>query len=245
MIVFFFTRFSQERIEYLLSLTFSPSKYYLCTNRCGIIITVTDNHNLIDSVYFAASTLWMQLLLIATNKNKQSNAWYFFNISTKSSHANVNFLLGIMGGEGYNHPGGGANYLCLPHNPKYDKYKDGHQDAGYVYGTEYEVSQYSGDPFKRSIHNHDAPCVVCFAKSRGSMLMMPARNDCPSGWTEEYHDHKHSRNFVCVDGDPEYVPGTHANKDGALLYAVEGVCGSLPCLPYVSGRELTCAVCTK
>lgn len=24
-------------------------------------------------------------------------------------------------------------------------------------------------------------------KSRGSMLMMPARNDCPSGWTKEYH----------------------------------------------------------
>ena len=86
------------------------------------------------------------------------------------------------------------------------------------------------------------------------MLMMPARNDCPSGWTEEYHGylmtardvHKHSTNFICVDGDPEYVPGTSANKDGALLYPVEGYCGtSLPCLPYVTHRELTCAVCTK
>ena len=158
-----------------------------------------------------------------------------------------------MGGEYYNHPGGGANYLCLPHNPKYDKYKDGHQYAGYVYGTEYEVWQYSGNPFKRNIHNHEALCVVCFVKSRGSMLMMPARNDCPSGWTKEYngylmtehYGHKHTREFICVDGDPEYVPGTHADKNGALLYPVEGVCGSLPCLPYVSGRELTCAVCTK
>ena len=85
------------------------------------------------------------------------------------------------------------------------------------------------------------------------MLMMPARNDCPSGWTEEYHGylmteksgHKHSRDFVCVDGNPEYVRGTHANKGGALLYPVEGECGSLPCLPYVNGLELTCAVCTK
>ena len=158
-----------------------------------------------------------------------------------------------MGGEFYNHHGGGANYLCLPHNPKYDKYKDGHQTAGCVYGTEYEVSQYSGNPFKRNLHDHEAPCVVCFVKSRGSMLMMPARNDCPSGWTEEYHGylmtahhgHGHSTDFICVDGDPEYVPGSHANKNGALLYPVEGVCGSLPCLPYVSGRELTCAVCTK
>ncbi|XP_068731423.1 short-chain collagen C4-like [Montipora capricornis] len=160
---------------------------------------------------------------------------------------------GIIGGEWHNHYGGGANYLCLPHNPKYDKYKDGHQYSGYIYGTEYQVSQYNGDPFKRNIHEHEAVCVVCFVKSRGSMLMMPARNDCPSGWTEEYHGylmterhgHRHSSDFICVDGDPEYVPGSSANKDGALLYAVEGVCGSLPCLPYVSGRELTCAVCTK
>ena len=158
-----------------------------------------------------------------------------------------------MGGEHYNHHGGGANYLCLPHNPKYDKYKNGHQTSGYVYGTEYEVSEYNGDPFKRNLHNHDAPCVICFVKSRGSMLMMPARNDCPSGWTEEYHGylmtefhgHKHSSDFICVDEDPEYVPGSNANKNGALLQLVEGVCGSLPCLPYVSGRELTCAVCTK
>ena len=158
-----------------------------------------------------------------------------------------------MGGEHYNHHGGGANYLCLPHNPKYDKYKNGHQHAGFVYGTEYEVSDYNGDPFKKNLHNHDAPCVVCFVKLRGSMLMMPARNDCPSDWTEEYHgylmtalhNHRHSSDFVCVDGDPEYVSGSHADKNGALLYAVEGVCGSLPCLPYVNGRELTCAVCTK
>ncbi|XP_068731374.1 short-chain collagen C4-like isoform X1 [Montipora capricornis] len=160
---------------------------------------------------------------------------------------------GIIGGENHLHQGGGVNYLCLPHNPKYDKYKDGHQHTGYIYGSEYDVSQYNGDPFKRNLHDHDAPCVVCFVKSRGSMLMMPARNDCPSGWTEEYHgylmtenhSHKHSSDFICVDGDPEYVPGSHANKDGALLHPVEGVCGSLPCLPYVSGRELTCAVCTK
>ncbi|XP_067024798.1 short-chain collagen C4-like [Acropora muricata] len=160
---------------------------------------------------------------------------------------------GIIGGEHYNHHGGGSQYLCLPRIPKYDKYQNGHQSAGYVYGTEYEVSQYHGNPFERNLHEHDAPCAVCFVKSRGSMLMLPARNDCPSGWTEEYHGylmterhgHKHSREFICVDSNPEYVHGSHHNHDGALLYPVEGVCGSLPCLPYVAGRELTCAVCTK
>ena len=162
-------------------------------------------------------------------------------------------LLGIMGGEHYNHYGGGVNYLCLPNNPKYDKYKNGGRSSGYVYGTEYEVNQYNGDPFKKSLHDHEAPCVVCFTKSRGSMLMMPARNDCPSGWTEEYHGYlmtayhgqRSSKDFICVDGDPEYVAGSRANKNGALLYPVEGQCGSLPCGPYVAGREFTCAVCTK
>ena len=158
-----------------------------------------------------------------------------------------------MGGEWYNHQGGGVNYLCLPHNPKYDRYNDGNQYSGYVYGAEYQVSSYSGYPFRRNLHDHEAPCVVCFVKSRGSMLMMPARNDCPSGWTEEYHgylmteyyNHKKQRDFICVDKDPEYIPGTSGNKNGALLYFVEGGCHSLPCPPYVQHRELTCAVCTK
>ena len=178
----------------------------------------------------------------------------FFSIRKLSTLSNVLFnVLGIIGGEWYHHYGGGSQYLCLPRNPKYDKYQNGHQAAGYVYGTEYQVSQYNRNPFDKNLHDHDAPCAVCFVQSRGSMLMMPARNDCPSGWTEEYHGylmtayygHRHSTEFICVDGNPEFVHGSKQNKDGALLYPVEGVCGSLPCGPYVAGRELTCAVCTK
>jgi len=158
---------------------------------------------------------------------------------------------GVIGSEHHTHPGGGVNYLCLPLNPIYDKYKDGFQNSGFVYGTEYEVNTFN--PFKKNLHDSEAPCVVCFVKSRGSLLMMPARNVCPSGWTEEYHgylmsgyyNHKKGYEFVCVDEDAEYVPGTQVNKDGALLYPVEGRCGALPCNPYIAGRELTCAVCTK
>ena len=119
-----------------------------------------------------------------------------------------------------------------------------------MYGTEYEV--HSFNPFTKNLNNHEAPCTVCYVKSRGSQLMMPARNDCPSGWTEEYHGYLMAsyyeykrRDFICVDREAEYVPGSQADENGALLYLVEGVCGSLPCLPYVSGRELTCAICTK
>lgn len=151
------------------------------------------------------------------------------------------------------HLGGGSNYLCLPRDPIYERYKPGHQNAGYVYGVEYEVSDHNGDPFDKNLHDHEPPCAVCFVKSRSSLLMMPARNVCPSGWTEEYHGylmtshhaHKHSTEFICVDGNPEYIHGTKLNRGGSMLYLVEGVCGSLPCRPYEAGRELTCAVCTK
>ena len=161
------------------------------------------------------------------------------------------FLLGRIGGGHYTHRGGGANYLCLPNTPKYGKYKAGNQGTAWVYGAEYEVSLFN--PFEEKLHDHDAPCAVCFVESRGSMLMIPARNDCPSEWTEEYHgylmtehyNHKSQRDFICVDKDAESIPGSQANLNGALLYPVEGHCGTLPCGPYVQGRELTCAVCTK
>ena len=58
--------------------------------------------------------------------------------------------------------------------------------------------------------------AVCFVKSRGSMLMIPAQNDCPSGWTEEYYGylmtayyyHATQEDYVCVDKDQEYVLDT-------------------------------------
>ena len=120
-----------------------------------------------------------------------------------------------------------------------------------IYGTEYEVSLFN--PFKTNVHDHEAPCAVCYVSSRGTQLMLPARNDCPSGWTREYwgylmtdhYNHNGNKDFICVDEDAEAIPGTKANLNGALLYPVEGHCGALPCAPYVQGKELTCAVCTK
>ena len=106
--------------------------------------------------------------------------------------------------------------------------------------------------FPKNLHDHEAVCAVCHAESRGSHVIIPARNVCPSGWTLEYHGylmsphigHKRSE-FICVDSAPEARQGTQASLDGGLLYVVESHCGSLPCLSYKQGAELTCAVCTK
>ena len=152
----------------------------------------------------------------------------------------------------HSNTGGGGNHICLPNQPKYGKYTNTFERTGGIYGAEYEVSSFN--PFKRNIHDHDAPCVVCYVRSRGTQLMMPARDDCPNGWTEEYHgylmtehwDHKKPRDFICVDWDPESVPGSQSSHNGALLYLVQANCGYFStCPPYYEGRELTCAVCTK
>ena len=60
-----------------------------------------------------------------------------------------------------------------------------------------------------------------------------------------HYSHKGRSEFICVDGNPTATIGTHVDKNGALLYFVEGACGSLPCGPYTNGYELTCVVCTK
>ena len=158
-----------------------------------------------------------------------------------------------MGGTHYANHGGGSNYLCLPLDPLYDRYQSGMQGSSDIHGTEYEVNSQS-NIFPKNVHDHDAPCAVCHTEVRGSHVMIPARNVCPSGWTMEYkgylmaahNGHNGRTEFICVDGNPTVSLGTHVNKNGALLYFVEGYCGhSLPCGPYVHGKELTCAVCTK
>lgn len=167
------------------------------------------------------------------------------------SGANIVYK-GRIGGEYYNHYGGGANYVCVPEVPDYLNYKPGRQNTAFIFGAEYEVNTFN--PLSKGhLHDHDAPCVSCYVKTRSSKLMIPATYKCPSGWTREYygylmteyHGHRNNRVYICVDKDAEAVAGSKPNHNGALLYPVSGHCGSLPCRPYRQDLELTCVVCTK
>ncbi|XP_035686191.1 short-chain collagen C4-like isoform X1 [Branchiostoma floridae] len=160
---------------------------------------------------------------------------------------------GYAGGTHYTHSGGGTNYQCLPTNPQWGRYQDGAQGwKAFMYGAEYDLN--TDAPFSSSLDDHEVPCAVCYVPTRGSKLMIPARNTCPTGWTEEYHgylmagyySHAGAKEYVCVDEQPEVVLGDQVRHNGALFYPVEARCGSLPCPNnYVEGRELTCVVCTK
>ena len=105
--------------------------------------------------------------------------------------------------------------------------------------------------FPPSMELNVNPCAVCHVTTRASQLMTPGRNVCPAGWTREYkgylmsgHYTHHRTMFTCMDENPDYTRGTHADLNGALFYFVEGVCGSFPVDLILQG-ELTCVVCTR
>ena len=160
---------------------------------------------------------------------------------------------GRAGGTWFNHAGGGANYLCIPDDPDYLTYQPGVQGFSPVYGAEYQTW---GGPI-HSVHDHNVPCAVCYASTRVAVTVIPAKTRCPSTWTLEYSGYlmsnlknhpnaQHYRTmFECVDKNPDSVPGSVADLNGAVFYHTEATCTGLLCPPFDPQKELTCAVCTK
>ncbi|KAJ7350112.1 hypothetical protein OS493_038398 [Desmophyllum pertusum] len=149
-------------------------------------------------------------------------------------------LKGIVGSSYYWHTGGGGEYICLPNNPKYDKYKDGYQSGSYIYGTEYEIGF---NPFKHNLHNHDAPCAVCLRQ-----VTCNSADRYPPGMTvphtgsdrvsttlgtlmsDELFPQEISQNFICIDRDAEFVRGSRRRTRMVALPVTswKDRCGSLP-----------------
>ncbi|XP_052764552.1 short-chain collagen C4-like [Mya arenaria] len=157
---------------------------------------------------------------------------------------------GFAGGGHYKHTGASSNYICLPKDPIFER--DGRRatNVNKVYGAEYETNSAT---FHSSLHDEDVPCAVCRVVGR-SVVMIPARNACYSGWqTEysgylmsEYHNHAGNKELVCMDGNPEKAEGSDAgDQNGALFYFALAFCGSLKCPPYSENKALTCVVCSK
>ena len=163
---------------------------------------------------------------------------------------------GITAGSYSNHPGSGSNYLCLPEAPQWKTYVDGHQAytgtiVGASYGFSSRNSVFSESNIDTDFSRKPAPCAVCYVGGRSTILMIPARTQCPDGWTTEYAgylvselssiDRKRS-SFICWDEAPEILAGGIGQ---AAIYPVEVLCGSLSCSEYINNRELTCVVCSK
>ena len=51
----------------------------------------------------------------------------------------------------------------------------------YIYNnTEHQIKRHS-NMFPRNLHSHNAPCAICRTELRGSHVMIPGCNICPSG----------------------------------------------------------------
>ena len=161
---------------------------------------------------------------------------------------------GRAGGSRHDRNGGATNYLCMPDNPDYLQYDSRIQGLNYIFGV--ECNQETGQPLRVNpdVWGHNAPCAVCMAVSRCSLLMIPGKTSCPISWTTEYVGYLmsgHQSNtlpttYECVDKDPESVPGLNsAEWNGGVFNHVEISCNGMACPPYVAGRELTCVVCTR
>ena len=81
----------------------------------------------------------------------------------------------------------------------------------------------------------------------------PGRAICFPGWSTEYtgylvtnyKDRSHNMEFFCLNASPEGIPKGGADDHQNVMLLMEAECGSLPCPPYVEGREVACAVCSK
>ena len=155
--------------------------------------------------------------------------------------------------------GGTSDYLCLPDNPRYGS---SHITSNYpLYGVEYQRWPTSSP---RALYDN-MPCVVCYIATRSAMFVQQASYQCPSGWSREMirvkvrvrvrvrvSDHvtgnrKGRMSTICVDGNAEAIPGTIAPTIPSLAFLLSVKCtnSELSCSPYVDGRILSYAVCTK
>ena len=168
----------------------------------------------------------------------------------KSSCPNVSattlVYVGRTGGTHYTDKGG-ATSVCLMIQTISATSLEFMQGYSYVYGAEYET--FTGAPLS-AVHNRNVSCAVCYASTRVAVTMIPSKTQCPSTWTLEYsgylmseHRNYHHTMYECVDKNPDSVPGSAANTNGAVLLHVKANCNGMLCPPYDPQKELTCAVC--
>ncbi|CAG2187058.1 unnamed protein product [Mytilus edulis] len=154
---------------------------------------------------------------------------------------------GYTGGGRYTETGSAAEPVCLPKNPDFVKTSGG--DNGRIYGAEFE-----GNEFGSNSNYQDVPCAVCRVNQASSIIMIPGKNKCYTGWNMEYngylasnyYGHVAAGAYVCIDIQPEYVSGGSSwNSNSKLFYGVVAKYGSLKCPPYIQDHPLTCVVCSK
>ena len=151
---------------------------------------------------------------------------------------------GVVGGSAFFTRGGGHNPVCMPMDPEVDAVatEPGTQTHSRIWGAEYATPPW----------DQNVPCAVCSVTIGAEVMMVPARNSCPSGWTMEYDGYLMSEgpnnfrsSFVCVDRSTGIVPGTSQHADAMDFFLCRADCPSLQCPPFSDTSVIGCAVCSK
>ena len=118
---------------------------------------------------------------------------------------------GFTGGGYFNNYGSGVNYLCLPPDPIWGK---SYRSLNYslLYGAEYDQS----GPFFGLNNPDDVPCAVCRSHSGLTKMMLPARNECYTGWRKpvQWLSSNWCRRSWCFKGLHLYWPITTGATGG-------------------------------
>ena len=158
----------------------------------------------------------------------------------------------------YSQRTGGSNYLCLPEEPQWRNHTSNRLNHAAAFGVKYKLDRKYAN-FLSTVNNdgaqfHDkpVPCAVCYVPQRSTSVMMPAKTNCPVGWTQEYGGYlmstdliDHSSSYICVDQAPQVARDGADDPRSATLTVVQVRCGVLPCSLYHDYWELACVVCTK
>jgi len=87
---------------------------------------------------------------------------------------------------------------------------------------------------------------------KNSSVMITGRKSCYPGWQVEYNGFlasdriSHSASsYICLDKNPEYVPGGQKDENGRRLYLTLIKCGALSCPPYKVNHMVHCVVCSQ
>ena len=217
----------------------------------------TDVLQLVTTHSAEIQKLQTDIAALKTDKPKGQSGSTYIRWGRNNCSGNGTELVysGYAAGSDLHDTGAAANYLCLSPDPLWGHYNDAHDSDSKVMGVEYAFSGHSHTSaafFHKHLFGEDAPCSLC-RSPRSTVIMIPGRNQCYKGWTLEYKGylvagyfgHVAATEYVCLDDNPDVIPGGHTSQYGKLFYMVEGRCGSLTCPPYVDGREMTCVVCSK
>ena len=153
-----------------------------------------------------------------------------------------------------NSVGGGTDEsLCLPNDPEYLSNDTTNWALGTLYDIQYSYRGSGSFPLA-NLHRENTPCAVCFV-DRSTILTIPAKYTCPTGWTREYYGYlatehttpgRRRKDTICVDVNAVSGGGSGVRPSACACF-MDVKCNNQghACPPYAEKKPLTCAVCSK